>query len=179
MGTIYSDQEIDALIKEQKPLPQNFISGIHFRRKLGHKEYDLDIKGENGNIFRIILRQNASTPLDFSVILGYLPVNTSIIFRLRRYNGKSHEHTNKIEKSKFYNFHVHKATERYQSIGEDEDKYAEPTDRFYDFYSALQCMLNDCGFITPEGSQLQLLQEKHSWLLRILNMIFIIKYALN
>lgn len=156
MDTIYSDQEIEELIRERKPLPQNFIPRIQFRRKFGHKEYDRDIKGENESNFRIILRQNASIPLDFSVILGYLPSNTNTVFRLRRYNGKSHEHTNKIEKIKFYDFHIHKAT-RYQSIGEDEDKYAEPTNRYHDLHSALQCMLSDCNFIIPENSQQQLL----------------------
>ena len=61
------------------------------------------------------------------------------------------------KKTKFYNFHIHKATERYQLLGEDEDKYAEPTNCFFDFHSALQCLLNDCCFVTPEDSQLQLL----------------------
>ena len=158
--SIYSDQEIDALIKERKILPQNFMSEIQFKHEKGmsHKKYEYYIEGESGSNFKIILRQNTINTLDFSVILGYIPTNTNTTFRLRRYNGKSHEHTNKIEKIKLsYEFHIHKATERYQLINESEEKYAEPTDRFYDLHSALQCMLNDCGFATSEDSQLQLL----------------------
>ena len=48
------------------------------------------------------------------------------VFRLRRYNGKSHEHTNPIEKEIFYDFHIHTATERYQVLeNKKEDTYAE------------------------------------------------------
>jgi hypothetical protein len=51
---------------------------------------------------------------------------------LRRHNGRSHEHTNQIEASTFYDFHIHMATERYQELGMREDAYAEATDRFGD-----------------------------------------------
>jgi hypothetical protein len=44
---------------------------------------------------------------------------------LRRHNGKSHEHTNQIEAGAFYDFHIHRATERYQELGMREDAYAE------------------------------------------------------
>lgn len=79
------------------------------------------------------------------------------LFHLRRYDGKSHEHTNPIEKEKFYDFHIHKATERYQSYGNgEEDKYAEPTDEFSDFSQAFQCLLKDCGFKFTDDPQLSL-----------------------
>jgi len=55
--------------------------------------------------------------LDFSIILAYCPEASNQLFRLRRYNGKSHEHTNTIEADKFYNYHIHTATERYQELG--------------------------------------------------------------
>jgi hypothetical protein len=51
------------------------------------------------------------------------------------------------------------ATQRYQELGMREDAYAEPTDRFPDFSSALQCMLNDCGFDIPEDPQGRLFEE--------------------
>ena len=147
MDTIYTDEDIENLIKERKPLPENFVSNIQFKPKLSHKEYDYDLKGDKGNNFRLILRQNSIISLDFSIILGYVPANTNRIFRLRRYNGKSHEHRNRIEKHRFYDFHIHTATERYQRIGDKEDTYAEPSHRFVDFHSALKCMLGDCNFV--------------------------------
>jgi hypothetical protein len=58
-----------------------------------------------------------------------------------------------IEGEKFYNFHVHRATTRYQEIGSNEDSYAEPTDRFSDFNQALSCMLKECGFQNPSELQ--------------------------
>jgi len=158
VAVMYSDQEIAELIRERKPLPQDYRSLIQFKPKLGHKECDLAIKGDNGGDFRLILRQSNVNPLNFSVILGVLPLNTNRLFRLRRYNGKHSQHTNSIEKDRFYDFHIHVATERYQQIGVAEDKYAEPTDRFADLHSALQCMLDDCNFDVPEDPQLYFLQ---------------------
>jgi hypothetical protein len=150
----YSDQEIAELIKERKPLPEDYLDCIKFKTELGHKEYKLTVRGDNGNDFRMILRQSDKNALDFSVILGILPVDTNQLFRLRRYNGKSHEHTNKIEGERFYDFHIHTATERYQEEpGKDEESYAETTDRFADFHSAFQCMLDDCNFNVPEDLQ--------------------------
>ena len=71
--------------------------------------------------------------MDFSLILGFFPKNSLQVFRLRRFNGKSHEHTNKLEKETFYDFHIHMASERYQSSGLREDAFALATDRYADF----------------------------------------------
>lgn len=66
------------------------------------------------------------------------------MFRLRRYNGKSHVHTNRIEKEKsFYDFHIHEATELYQQHGMREDAFARPTQRYNDYQSALVCLFED------------------------------------
>jgi hypothetical protein len=106
-------------------------------------------------VFRLIIRQNSKNRNDFSVILACLPPNSSTFFRLRRYNGKSHEHTNKLEQERFYDFHIHTATERYQEEGQREDGYAEPTDRYHDLDGAINCMIADCAFQkeAPETGQ--------------------------
>lgn len=83
--------------------------------------------------------------LDFSAILAVRLPKANTVFRLRRYNGRSHEHTNRIEGQRFYGFHIHLATERYQALGMDEEAYAEPTERFCDFESAVQCLVDDCA----------------------------------
>ena len=119
----------------------------------------MDIEGADGGEYRLILRQSTINALDFSVILVYRPQKSNQLFRLKRYNGKSHEHTNPIEGETFYDFHIHQATERYQEIGAREDTYAKPTDRFADFQQAISCMLKDCGFETPLDLQGRLFEE--------------------
>ncbi len=106
-----------------------------------------------GHNIAIILRQSDFNTLDFSIILAVSPSDSNQLFRLRRYNGKHGEHTNKIEGDTFYDFHIHQATERYQESGMNEDAFAEVTDRYADFHTALRCMLEDCGFETPEDAQ--------------------------
>jgi len=159
MSIIFTDQDIAGLIRETKPLPSDYQARIQTRPKRGHKERELDLKGLNGSEFRIVLRQGLFNPLDFSVILIYRPPNSNQLFRLRRYNGKSHEHTNPIEGGIFYDFHIHQATQRYQEIGAREDTFAEPTDRFADFQQALKCLFKDCSFEMPYDPQGKLFGE--------------------
>ncbi len=153
MPAKFSDSEIDLMIKERKPLQANYRSSVKLRDKRGHKERDLDVAGEDGTQYRLILRQSDFNALDFPIILAVNPSDSNQLFRLRRYNGKSHEHTNQIEGNTFYNFHIHHATERYQESGSREDAFAKVTDRYADFHEALRCMLDDCGFETPNDSQ--------------------------
>jgi hypothetical protein len=149
MNIRLSDQEIAKLVKEPKILPKNYKSLMQLKIKKGHRERDLDIKGANGNDFRIIQRQSESNILDFSVILAYRPRLTNELFLLRRYNGRSHEHTNSIEEYTFYSFHIHQATERYQDLWAKEASYAEPTTQYSSLDEAINCMFSDCGFIIP------------------------------
>ena len=97
MSAIFSDKDIAILIKEKKLLPTDYRTKIQVRPKRGHKERELDVKGSDGSDFRLIFRQSLLNPLDFSIILAYRPPNSNQLFRLRRYNGKSHEHTNTID----------------------------------------------------------------------------------
>lgn len=148
-----SDADIDRLLHEEKPLHADFQTKIKTKPKRGHKEKEIDLTGTERNQFRVLLRQSMVNPLDFSIILAYLPINSNDVFRLRRYNGLSHEHTNTMEDQTFYNYHIHTATERYQQIGAKEDAYAEPTNRYTDYDGALQVLLGDCGFVFPGGAQ--------------------------
>jgi len=154
-----TDEEIAQLIQERKPLPTDFQSKFQIRRKRGHFERELDLRTPNGSDFQVILRQSLFNHLDFSVILAFRPQNSNYLFRLRRYNGKSHEHSNTIEGQTFYDFHIHHATERYQEIGAREDAFAEPTDRYADFQYAIRCMIRDCGFELPDEPQMPLFGE--------------------
>ncbi len=159
MTVKYSDIEISEMIQERKPLTKDYLKKIQLIEKRGHKEQAISLQGLEGNHYQLRLRQSITNPLDFSVILAFNPLNSNVWFRLRRCNGKSHEHTNRIERNKFYDYHIHQATERYQEIECDEEAFAEPTDRYADFHSALQCLIQDCGFILPEDDQLSWLKE--------------------
>lgn len=150
MVALYSDDEIVCLLEEPKRLPKDWRARVQLRSKRGHEERSIDVTGETGNL---ILRRNIVNTLGFSVILAVQVPQSSKRFRLRRNNGKSHEHTNHIEGNTFYDYHIHMATERYQEVGGREDAYVEPTDRYMDFEGALSCMLQDASFILPEGDQ--------------------------
>lgn len=93
-------------------------------------------------------------PLDFSVILGYVPPERLKLFRLRRCNGL-HEHTNRLEHNRFRGFHIHYATQRYQEAGWDIDDFAEQTDQYGTLDEAIEVFLDDCNFLRPEGERLQ------------------------
>ena len=158
MAVTYSDADIAKLLQEQKPLPAEWRSRLTLRPKRGHDERNLDFTNVHKNEFRLILRQNKINVLDFSVILAVRVPKSHQFFRLRRYNGKSHEHTNHIEDRKFYDFHIHSDTERYQQLGTWEDAYAEPTARYADFHGALRCLFNDANFVASPDTQSSLFE---------------------
>lgn len=145
MAIRFTDGEIAALVAERKPLPPDYRARLKLSQKRGHEEAQLSLRGAEGSEFLIVARRNSLNPLDFSIILAVGVPGTNAIFRLRRHNGKSHQHSNRIEDNSFYDFHIHLATERYQDLGMDEDAYAEPTTRFADYYSAFDCLATDCG----------------------------------
>lgn len=159
MGRL-TDAEIGELVAEKKTLPPDYLKALQVQDKRTAKQATLGVTGEGGHDFRIILRQSHLNPFDFSAILVHTPANSYADFRLRRYNGKTGEHTNSIERTRFDGFHIHYATQRYQERGEKEDTYAEPTDRYATLADALQCLLDDCGFVRPPEEQLSLFSEE-------------------
>lgn len=156
VSAFLSDEEIQSLLQEAKPLPEDFRGEMILRPKRGHMEFDLDLVGANGSEFRIVARRSNVNHLDFSVILAYRVPLSNQVLRLKRYNGKSHEHTNPIEREAFYGFHIHTATERYQQTGNREDTYAEVTARYANIEEAIRCLFEDCAFIVPEEPQRKL-----------------------
>ena len=150
MDIKYTDQQIAALIKERKVLPDDW------RTQLNNSN-SLYIIGESGNRFRIITNLNEKYPSDFSVILAVIDPKTGAAFRILRYNGMpKRPHNNKIEKQKIYGYHIHSATERYQERGYDEETYAEETDRYNNLEGALRCLIQDTNFELPAQQELTL-----------------------
>jgi hypothetical protein len=158
MEVFLTDKEIQELINDTKQMtiaPDELFRNMKGKR--GHKGSELIIPREDGSSFIIKVRLSNENLLDFSVILGYNRPRSSKLFLLRRYNGKSHEHKNKLEnEDRFYDFHIHTATERYQREGTKEEYFAEITDRYSTIQEALNCLINDCNVELPSNSQLPL-----------------------
>jgi len=91
--------------------------------------------------------------IDFSIILIFEDENREQI-PILRYNGKQpSQHTNKVEKKRgepdvaFRNeFHIHRATERYQLARFKIDGYAEITDQYDSFDEVLRKFVTSNGF---------------------------------
>ena len=155
MKRVLSDQEIDNLVHERKPLMRGWESRFEPKPKSDtrYSQRECELKGEMGNIFRIILRQNNINLLDFSIILIFKDKDGNE-FRLCRFNGRHpSQHTNRLERSKglpnasFRNmFHIHRATQRYQEEGFEIDGYAEATSDYSSFEGALRNFLQLNGF---------------------------------
>ena len=147
-----TDDVIEVLIDEPKPLPSGYretLIGKKMKKEDLHKRSELPITGTQDSVFHIKVRQSTINPLNFSVILAYEFKETTGLFLLRRYNGKSHEHTNKIEGNRFRDFHIHYATERYQAKGFSEEAYAEVANSYSDLGGALNRMISDCQCLLP------------------------------
>jgi hypothetical protein len=145
MIVLLSDDEIAELTTEPKSFPDGPWPP-RLKQEGSHRRADIGVEAPSGSEFVIKIRQSDLNHLDFSIILGYRIPGSYTVFRLRRHNGKSHWHTNPIEEQTFFDFHIHKATERYQALGAREDHYAEVTSRYRDLNGALECMLEECGF---------------------------------
>ena len=153
MDITFSNQKIAALIKERKVLSNNGRSKFRKTPHRGNNLYRLNVTGEEGNKFRVTVRVSISNQLNFSVILSVKVPPPKDFFRLKRYNGDYHEHTNTIEDEKVNGFHIHTATERYQVDGSREEAYAKPTERYTDVSGALKCLFADANFEDPNALQ--------------------------
>lgn len=164
MPRILSDAEIAELLCEQKTLPANWAKRLAPRptARQVHRKKSLSISGANGSQFVIDVRQNPNSLLDFTVILTFVD-DDSHRYILTRFNGRHpSQHTNKWEKkrgqpgSEFRNvFHIHTATERYQQEGYSIDGYAEPTQSYSSFDTALREFVASNGFVIGQGDEPQ------------------------
>ena len=148
----FTDEEINRLILENKNYNGLIDDFLHLKESDGHKRATIEMPRADGSMFIIKLRQNKNTITDFSAILAYQEKGVNKDFKLRRYNGK-HEHTNKLENHKFFDFHVHYVTQRYQDAGRKEESYAEETNRYSDIKGALTCLINDCNIQIKKDAQ--------------------------
>ena len=119
---IFSDSQIAALTSEGKRIPEGLRPLSRQVERNQHRRRDYEIQGESGNGFMVAVRQSMLNPFDFSVILGY----------------------------KVPGLHMHLATERYQRFGGlREDGFAQETTRYWNIESAIDRLIEDCGFVPP------------------------------
>ncbi|MBN2238416.1 MAG: hypothetical protein JW712_01475 [Dehalococcoidales bacterium] len=171
MSRILTDEEIQQLLAEPKPLESKWESRLKLKQKTqeAFSQRDVSIQLSNGHVFTLVLRSNHLSPSDFSVILVFKDTDGSE-YILRRHNGAHpSRHTNEYEKRYgLLNSHLpichhrHLATERYQREGLKIDGYAEKADDYNDIQSAQQAMINEAGFVIPldEGMQLDMLGDE-------------------
>jgi hypothetical protein len=145
---LLTDKEIAALISEPKP-EVSLADLIPRNAKRGHRGVEKEVETLSGARFQLIVRQNITTPEDFSVILAYSMPRVHRLFRLLRHNGPSHHHPNKLEGNRVEGPHVHIATQRYQEAGFKEDAYAEVTNKYGDLTGAIEYMLATANFAKP------------------------------
>ena len=163
---ILTDQEIASFISEPKVVPDNWVSRLLPKDKAHyqHRERELDIEGSNGDLFRVIVRQNTLNVMDFSIILTLREKDSNVEYILLRYNGKHpSSHTNKWEKeNRLPNhtfgpaFHIHRATQRYQEGGYKIDGFAEMTTRYSDYHTAIDQFMIECKVKTEDKGQTSL-----------------------
>ncbi len=159
MSYYFTDDEISDLITEPKVFNGTIEDLMRFKESAGHESASAEIPRDSESSFLVILRQNKNNINDFSAIFAYQQKGNNTDFKLKRYNGRSHEHSNRIEGEKFYSFHIHSATARYQDAGLKEEKYAEKTDRYSSLKGALKCLLQDCNISVGEEAQSTLFEE--------------------
>ena len=139
-----TDEKIKYLLECNKRIAPD--SKESQKKANGYIQKTYMVKSEDGNhYFEIYTRENKREGLedDFSCSITY-KVNGETI-TLKRYNGASHEHTNKIEKEKIsYKPHIHIATERYIKMNQKPEGFAESTERYISFAEAFNCLIKDC-----------------------------------
>jgi hypothetical protein len=135
---ILRDVEIEDLIKKPKYFFLEDLNRAKFRTQDSHRKKEIHLRCNNSSgQFYLFWRQNTIDPLDFSVGLSYNFPDSNIKINLIRCNGNGHIHKNKLEGTKFDGeFHIHKATERYQLLGLKAENYAEKSTEFADMEGA-------------------------------------------
>lgn len=151
MNFILSDKKIEMLIQKRKFLPVEWCQKFIAKPKNGHTDYHLSVPSDTGYDFEIIRRESSYDPSNFSVVLGVYVPGEKDLFRLRRYNGDNHTHTNPLEKNEVRGFHIHMTTEKYQRKRLQDkririDDYAVSTTCYQDIKGALRCLIKDANF---------------------------------
>jgi hypothetical protein len=154
MPPLLTDDEIAVIRAERKPVtPRQRSVLLKPKRHSRHRDKvaKVRVKGEEGRLYELRVRQNPRRPLDFSVIVSH---RRQILFRCNGHHLGIHPNRLEIVAGSgtthvpARSFHVHYLTERYQRFGKP-DGYAEPTVEFWSFESAVAFACDSFGFFDP------------------------------
>jgi len=159
-----TDDEIEELLRESKPITADYEKWLTPPEKTKnpehrHRQLSRKVEGENGNWFKVFSRISKDDPQNFSVGLHLLKRDSEI--GLVRVNGHHAGHRNRIKVGLSYEeippntCHIHKAQARYLAIDEKliSIGYAEVTDRYMDFRTALEFFLSQYGFVSRNSGK--------------------------
>lgn len=138
---ILTDEDIQRLLSEPKYFPDNPRLTTKPKAHAQHEEKELILNCPSKLEFKMRLNKHRFKPNKFSIILLYLNREAREWVRLFRCNGV-HEHTNKLEGTKFEDFHIHKATQHYMEAGFKEDSYAEMAS-YSDYNGAIEYFISE------------------------------------
>lgn len=147
MPIIVTEAEISALMAEQKILSTAWREESPVITKRDDCQRSVQVSGEAGREFVVIARQDQADRNNFSLVLAsVVDAETRRLVRLRRYDGGSRRHRNRIEHERVTGCHIHQATERYQLYANArEDGFAVATDRYSDLGEAWRCLIDDAN----------------------------------
>lgn len=130
-----SQAEIEALITCPKRVRN---PGSREKTKGKHLERDYLVLSQDGKSeFVVFTRQSLLIQDSFSAGLRWRSKTGDEVI-LVRCNGPDHEHLNSVERMRFAGrCHVHRATERYLTLGRKAEGYAEVTDAYHSLSGAL------------------------------------------
>ena len=149
----YSDEDL----AELRSMPKRVSNpGAHWSDKLGHRQRNFQVSGQQNEAVRFSIYQRQSTvdEQDFSCGIAYIPQGGSRL-TLARYNGPSHRHGDIA-----YRPHIHGTTARAIAAGKKPESEANETDRFSTLDGALRCLIEDfklSGLKAPPPDQERLL----------------------
>lgn len=117
--------------------------------KEGHEQvnYKVIASDNSGHQFEVYKRQNLRKGMedDFSCGINWIAPNGESL-TLKRYNGPSHDHLNKLEKERLGHFcHVHLATEKYIKANRKAEGFAVISDKYKSVDGAFHCLITDCN----------------------------------
>ena len=146
-----ADADVKVFLSSRKYLSQKDIDSLRHPSipngaETRYLRSKINVRDDFENRFEVFVRVNNEIPGDFSVGVIYRPEGYDKGIVLRRYNGNSHSHTNKIEREKIVRkFHIHEATERYQDAGYKAEDYATISTGYSTYQEAIDRMIDECN----------------------------------
>lgn len=138
-----TDERIEALLRMPKRVTN---PTARMGQDANHDKRDYLVQNDDGSErFKLFVRQNKSVSDDFSCGLMWLPAGGENLI-LVRYNGSSHEHPNRLERTTIsFACHIHRTTERYIQANLKAESFATGTAAYRTCKGALHALVVDCG----------------------------------